>query len=525
MYSFGFIIDTQIGIALLYLLYRLLLSGRIPLSACRVYLLLIVPAAAAVAWVDLPVLNPVEVEVAWVETSSVAPLATPVAAKSESFDSLFWLYAFGVAACVIWSLVGLVRILIAATRSQKQKGVYFCKDNIASGSFFSMIIVDERYRDSDMLNAIIVHESIHSRYLHSLDLLYINALRALLWFNPAVWFIGNSLSEVHECQADRRVIDLGFSPQRYIETLLAEEVGFTARSVGPNSLTHYFSYSLTKNRIKMITKFNTRLSTLRLLAVLPFLGAMLCMMSFTHQETTATTVSDSVSSSESNLVAATSSQADLTYTFMPVATKDGQNAKPTNAKPTKAKASVSKDSTLRLEDITVVRFKSGTHTFKSGPLIMVDGKEASTQDVNPNQIKSVTVLKDSTALKLYGQKGINGVVIIETKNADKDTQAFIEAEEMPSFQGGDLKKFSEWISKNLVYPEQAVKQKIQGRVIVGFTVNKTGQVGQVNVIHSSSDVLNATAIEVVEKSPLWEPGKNQGKPVNVKYVIPIHFSL
>lgn len=111
---------------------------------------------------------------------------------------------------------------------------------------------------------------------------------------------------------------------------------------------------------------------------------------------------------------------------------------------------------------------------------------------------------------------------VKTKQSDK--KIFRVVEEMPKFKGGDA-KLMEFLMMNMKYPESAIKAKQQGRAIVGFVVGKDGTVSDVYIEKSTGyDVLDNEAMRVVKSMPAWEPGKQKGKPVNVKYFVPITFS-
>lgn len=105
-----------------------------------------------------------------------------------------------------------------------------------------------------------------------------------------------------------------------------------------------------------------------------------------------------------------------------------------------------------------------------------------------------------------------------------DTKVFTVVEEMPEFKGGN-KAMMEFLMMNMKYPESAIKAKQQGKAVVGFVVKKDGTVSDVYIVKSTGyDVLDNEAMRVVKSMPAWEPGKQKGKPVDVKYFVPITFS-
>ena len=105
-----------------------------------------------------------------------------------------------------------------------------------------------------------------------------------------------------------------------------------------------------------------------------------------------------------------------------------------------------------------------------------------------------------------------------------DDPVFEVVEVMPDFVGG-LNGLLSYLSKNVKYPETAVKKNIQGRVIVQFVVGKDGKVRNPGIVKSVSPELDAEALRVVSTMPNWTPGKQKGKPVSVKYTAPIMFRI
>ncbi len=103
-------------------------------------------------------------------------------------------------------------------------------------------------------------------------------------------------------------------------------------------------------------------------------------------------------------------------------------------------------------------------------------------------------------------------------------EVFVVVEEMPSFPGGDI-ELLKFISENLQYPEIAKENNIQGKVIMRFCVTYKGTVDQVSVARGVDPSLDEEAIRVVKMLPLFKPGKQGGKPVNVWYSLPISFQL
>jgi len=111
------------------------------------------------------------------------------------------------------------------------------------------------------------------------------------------------------------------------------------------------------------------------------------------------------------------------------------------------------------------------------------------------------------------------------KNNPDYAVPFAAVEAKPTFQGGDANDFSKWVGEQLVYPQDAIDQKIEGKVILSFVVSKEGEIKDVTVLRGVNELLDAEAVRVVSASPKWEAGNQNGIPVAVKYTFPVIFRL
>lgn len=116
----------------------------------------------------------------------------------------------------------------------------------------------------------------------------------------------------------------------------------------------------------------------------------------------------------------------------------------------------------------------------------------------------------------------------EAKEAPADSTAkeevFMVAEQMPEFPGG-MKELLKFLQDNLKYPENAMKNNVQGRVIVQFVVEKDGTPTEFKVLRSVDPDLDAEALRVLQTMPKWKPGMQRGEVVRVKYTVPVSFKL
>lgn len=106
----------------------------------------------------------------------------------------------------------------------------------------------------------------------------------------------------------------------------------------------------------------------------------------------------------------------------------------------------------------------------------------------------------------------------------EEQQIFQIVEEMPEFPGG-MGELMKYLSKNIKYPTISQENGVQGRVSVQFVVNKDGSVVDPVVVRGVDPYLDKEALRVVSSMPKWKPGKQRGKPVRVRYTIPVTFRL
>lgn len=134
---------------------------------------------------------------------------------------------------------------------------------------------------------------------------------------------------------------------------------------------------------------------------------------------------------------------------------------------------------------------------------------------------------DQASVEVQDSEVIEEIVQIaeEVEEIEKEeNEPFYVVEEMPMFPGGDA-AIQAYIGENVVYPEVAKENNIQGRVIVKFCVTPTGQVDQVSILKGVDPELDTEVIRVVRTLPRFKPGKQGGKPVPVWHTIPVFFKL
>lgn len=152
----------------------------------------------------------------------------------------------------------------------------------------------------------------------------------------------------------------------------------------------------------------------------------------------------------------------------------------------------------------------------------------------PEIVEILNVVEDNVevaSVEINTEDDKNKVVAISapvTSSApieeEEDQVIFQVVEKMPSFPGGDAALFK-FLNENVKYPVIAQENGVQGRVICQFVVNRDGSIVDVEVVRSVDASLDKEAIRVIKSMPKWSPGQQRGKPVRVKYTLPVNFKL
>ena len=151
----------------------------------------------------------------------------------------------------------------------------------------------------------------------------------------------------------------------------------------------------------------------------------------------------------------------------------------------------------------------------------------------PSIAETLTIVEDDADVEetaIVSSEELNQAVEIKyvpvaVEEEEPEEQTIFEVvEQMPEFPGG-LSACMSYIARNVKYPTIALENGIQGRVVVQFCVEKDGSISNTVATKSVNPYLDKEALRVVSSMPKWTPGKQKGKPVRVKYTLPVHFRL
>ncbi len=487
------------GFAIVFLLFlrneRYFLLNRIFLLS-GIFASIIFPFYTWHYAVMLPSLPAAEISIPELSDPSVV---TEVIPESPGIPFYWWLYIVGIAFLAVRMIWQTAKVIGILRRNGYVKNgpakLVRTPEYSASFSFFSFVFVNPSTSDIEM-EEILNHESGHIQKRHWFDLLMIELLRIMQWFNPFVWIYAHLVRQNHEYLADEMALQRSSDPAIYRAALLNQMLG-----VPVISLANSFSYSLNKKRFKMMKKkIDSPFRKLKMLMVLPLIA--LVFYAFAKPE--------------------------YIRPALPIENVSAVNVgKEVNGKVTTVNGKPLQNAVVLVKGTTI-----GTVTDADGNFKLVDVKADAkliisyvgmkSEEMKPDFNKPITV---KMAIETVG---LGKVVVVGFNNlpppSSGEDKAFRVVEQMPQFPGGQ-QELMRFIKNNLKYPVQAQEEKKTGTVVVNFLVSSTGKIENVKVVKSANPALEAEAMRVVNKMPDWIPGKQNGDPVDVYYSIPIEFKL
>lgn len=436
-------------LAVFYLFYRLFLSRDTFHRFNRMALLSVIAFSVTIPFVRFTTEEPTLVQRAMFDMEQLLQMADAPVGETEAGDfplGLMVLFAAYIGGCLfftgrfLYSVWQIVRLIHAGEVTVLEDGTRLVVTERTNPPFSWMkYVVISRIDMEESGAEILAHERAHIKACHSLDLWLAGCCTVLHWFNPAAWLLKQELQNVHEYEADEQVIAHGVDARHYQLLLIKKAVG----SQRFTSMANSFNHSKLKNRITMMLKQKSNpWARLKFLYVLPL--AAVTVVAFARPEISRQLemIAD-VELPESLVYQQDKKSADQKLTEQkPADKKPARKDKPkiemaVNLEPHGEVVVVGHGPT-KLQDgkvFDIVRrdtlfprtldFQSNKrHSSipsiryaKPDPLVIIDGVECAgdLSQVNTNEIKSITVMKDENAIKAYGQKANGGVILITTK--------------------------------------------------------------------------------------------------------------
>ena len=399
-----------------------------------------------------------------------------------------------------------------------------------TGSFsFLKWLVINKFDYENHPDEVIRHELVHIKQWHSIDILLIEFLKILFWFNPVLWFYKNSLQEVHEFLADEEAPDR----DHYARFLVSYSL-----SVPVASLTnHFFNSSILKARIQMIYKNrNSRWLLGKYLMIIPVLLFALLMTAARKKSILSEQFKTPLNTS---LNKETEIQEDIIEQKefpQKIAKADTERTK------INIEGDVLRESGLGIPEVTI--FDPETNlSVVTDPLGHFKMANVSVGNVivvsHVSYIPQVFVVeksKTSYAITFKnGQNELKGPDIItlqnraqieEERKREREIAAALSfvKEQKPEFPGGE-EALSKYIQNNIKYPQEALRVSAGGIALVSFTINSNGDIRKPKVVKEIGWGIDDEAVRLVLNMPKWEPARQNGRAVAMEYTLSIHFKI
>lgn len=284
-----YLAEVIVGSAALLAAYALLLERRVRFGWCRRYLTALLPLAALIPLLRIPVWPGEVITVtaapaapipatAWAPVPEVLPAAEPLVTPRTLLIAVCLLGTATLAGAMLREALRIRRLRRRATVTDAGRlHLVRTRERIASFSFFRSVYVWEG-TPGDEMQAVLMHEASHIAHRHTAERLLMETFKALQWWNPVAWIAARRLTEAQEFEADRDVLTQGFDRERYMHTIFRQLFGYSP------DIANGLRDSLTKKRFQMMTTNHTsRHALLRVAGTVPVLAGLLCAFSFTAQ--------------------------------------------------------------------------------------------------------------------------------------------------------------------------------------------------------------------------------------------------
>lgn len=442
---------------------------------------------------------------------------------SEYTNIAYWGIAALLMIRLIMQLAGIIRLTCRCRKIQiGNTSIHLLPKADGPFSFFHWIFIHPSSHTEEEFNEILTHEQTHARQWHSIDVIISELVCIFCWCNPFAWLMKREIRTNLEYMADARVLENGYDSKTYQYHLLG-----LSHQKAAATIYNSFNVLPLKKRIKMMNKKRTKeIGRTKYLMFLP-LAALLMIVS--NIETVARTtkkiaveVIEAVDPQteqpapevQDPQVAPQPEQDTKTVTYKgKVVDKDG--------KPIQGVKILSVPNSTPTEVTTQA---DGSFEFKASPkakllFLYQDGNKKKgisfTDERLPKENKTNWTI-------VYNEKWNE---VMQSDPGTPDNPIFEVVEHMPEFTGGGMPALMEYLSKNIKYPEAAMKKGIQGRGIVQFVVEKDGSITNVKILRSVDPELDKEAVRVVSAMPKWKPGTQRGEAVRVRFTVPVMFRL
>ena len=531
----AYFLKVNVAIALFYAFYRLFFYKDTFFGWRRTAMLCFFAISAAVPLLNIQTWVTAQepmVAMADLYASVVLPefTFTPEVATTD-WKSIILEYA-GIAYWVIVALlvtrfmVQLAGIIRLACRCRKvqigDSTIHLLPRADGPFSFFHWIFIHPASHTEEEFNEILTHEQTHARQWHSIDVIISELACTLCWFNPFAWLMKREIRTNLEYMADARVLENGYDSKTYQYHLLGLSHHKAAATI-------YNSFNVLplKKRIKMMNKKRTKgIGRTKYLMFLP-LAALLMIISNIEAvaRTTKQIATEVIEAVDSKIEQPIRNAQEPQATPQPEQDKKVMTYKgkvvDKDGKPLKGVQILSDMKYMRERVITESDGSFEFQTVAEAPILFLY-KDGGKEKAISFRGKDLSAAERENWIITYPDKWED---VIQSDTGTPDNPIFEVVEHMPEFADGGMSGLMKYISENVQYPEEAMKQGMQGRVTVQFVVEKDGSISNARLIRGVEPLLDKEAIRVISSMPKWKPGTQRGQAVRVKYTVPVVFRL
>ncbi|TKG97160.1 M56 family peptidase [Puteibacter caeruleilacunae] len=393
-----------------------------------------------------------------------------------SLNLLSMIYLTGVVLTLALFLIRLMKIcgliILEPVENKSTYSIIRLKQIGSPFSFFNYVFIPHDFAEHTDSDRMLYHELEHVKQYHSLDVMIVEILLIVQWFNPFVWMIRRLVRENHEFIADDAVVKSGGNHTGYKKLLLDQFLGEQFQ------LANNFNYSLIKNRMKMITKGKSSqwANSKLLIGIAAMLLLTIAFACESGNEVYVKTDSETITIANNQIV-------------------DFDNY-----------IEEARDQKIEAMNIRILSEDDARKRYGD----LLKGRKFKLV----KEIVTVTSKNSSV--------GLDDVTVVAMSTLKP--QPALMADVQPEFPGGDV-ALRKYLAMNVKYPSPALENGIQGKVYVRFIVNTEGKVENARIGRGVDASLNKEAMRIVNKLPDFKPGTLKGKPVPVEFTIPINFVL
>lgn len=524
-------LKVAVLIAAFYFCYRLLMERETMHRLNRIVLLSSILLSLVLPLCVITLHKTVEIESPQVEASAIMPiqvenqpeqvitdLGTISANESAtpSVEAIFFaIFIIGLLCRLIYianSYRHLRRMIKNSEQHSLEDGVTLAVVDLPVAPFSWMhTIVLSRIDYEERNPSILAHERGHIRLHHSWDIVFVEVLTALQWFNPVVWLLRRDLRTVHEYEADASVLSSGSDVGQYIQLLMRKAMGTKACT-----LANGINNSTIKKRIIMMLKHKSnRWQWLRLVYLLPIVGITIALNAETLTDYVYNEPQQPIKKGKANTIIKTNAKDAIKVT------KSEETNLAKGEKPFQIDGRVGDKNTGEPIVGAVIRIVGST----KGTVSDKDGRfKISVQRGDNVEAAYAGYETQTLPVRNYNEIGYHFCFDLVKENTYEENKVYDVVEQMPQYPGGK-DKLLQYLSVSIRYPKEAEMAGVQGRVIGAFIVEKDGSITGARIDKSVDKSLDAEALRIINEMPKWKPGMQNGKPVRVKYMVPITFRI